>query len=41
MHQKGLNYYFIGQKASASGGLRPQIHYHVLYFSKIKQFLDI
>ena len=41
MHQKGLNYYFISQKASASGELRPWDPYHVLYFSEIKHFPDM
>ena len=42
MHQKGLNYYIISQKASASGGRSPpdpQLFF--LFFSKIKQFPEI
>ena len=36
MHQKGLNYYFICQKASASGGLRPPDPYY--FFQRNKTF---
>ena len=38
---KSLNYYFISQKASASGRLWPQTPYHASYFSNIEQFPDI
>jgi hypothetical protein len=40
MNQKDLKYYFISQKASVSGRRSPA-PYHVLYFSKNKQFPKI